>query len=229
MTSGERPPERAVRHALLRWSTASGQMVSSRGQVRSASPKRLAVTLATPYPAPEYLPPGQHLDLNLATTAGLATIPTRLAHYQPVTGLIIVTVNGSVGYIERRHGDRVALSLPLIEATLLNELGRPREQFQVDLCNLSEGGALFASPAALAVLEHVELVLPLDRGETIKPVLVVLECTHPSADRPERLITGELAGGFLIRGVFHALFPRDLLRLRDYVTRRQVAELSTFF
>ena len=92
MTNGERPPERAVQHALLRWSLPSGQALSSRGQVRSASPKRLAVTLAAPRPTPEQLPLGQALEVSLATTAGLATVPARLGRYQPATGLVIVTV-----------------------------------------------------------------------------------------------------------------------------------------
>ena len=117
-----------------------------------------------------------------------------------------VTVSGRLSRVQRRRDVRARVELPPVSAVRLGPSGAPTGLLGLDVMDLSAGGLRARADEPLAAGDKVRLMLRLDSGQPLTPVMDVL------------------IGGQLAQGRFCPMPERERRRIVQYVYRQELAE-----
>ncbi|GIW07799.1 MAG: hypothetical protein KatS3mg060_2604 [Dehalococcoidia bacterium] len=192
--------------ARLRWTPARGGERTQRVRIVSVTGNRVTVTPATSEPGPSL---GQALELEVGLPSGFFILRSEVIG-QAIGRPDLILEVASLERLQRRAFVRAPVDLNTMTAFLLGKDGEPTTRFAVRLLDLSGGGIGFECLEPLQPGQLFTLVLKLDAGEPIQPVVRVLEVggRHDGAH-----------GIRQVRGVFDAINERDRQRIIQYVYR----------
>lgn len=148
---------------------------------------------------------GQAMHVHAPSQDALRLIPCQLVD-EGHGGSLQVTVSGRLSRVQRRRDVRARVELPPVSAVRLGPSGAPTGLLGLDVMDLSAGGLRARVDEPLAAGDKVRLVLRLDSGQPLMPVMEVL------------------IGGQLARGRFCPMPERERRRIVQYVYRQELAE-----
>jgi c-di-GMP-binding flagellar brake protein YcgR len=148
---------------------------------------------------------GQAMHVHAPSQDALRLIPCQLVDEGHGSSLQ-VTVSGRLSRVQRRRDVRARVELPPVSAVRLGPSGAPTGLLGLDVMDLSAGGLRARADEPLAAGDKVRLVLRLDSGQPLMPVMEVL------------------IGGQLARGRFCPMPERERRRIVQYVYRQELAE-----
>jgi c-di-GMP-binding flagellar brake protein YcgR len=192
--------------ARLRWTPARGGERTQRVRIVSVSRERVVVAPLTGEPGP---PLGQVVELEVGLPAGFFVLRSEVVG-EAIEGPALILEVGSVERVQRRAFVRAAVDLNTMPAFLLGADGEPSTRFAVRLLDLSGGGVGFECLEPLQPGQLFTIVIQLDGGEPIRPVVRVLEV------EPRQ---GGDSGIRQARAVFEAILERDRQRIIQFVYR----------
>ena len=148
---------------------------------------------------------GQAMHVHAPSQDALRLIPCRLVD-EGHGGSLQVTVSGRLLRVQRRRDVRARVELPPVSAVRLGPSGAPTGLLGLDVMDLSAGGLRARVDEPLAAGDKVRLVLRLDGGQPLTPVMDIL------------------VGGQLAQGRFRPMPERERRRIVQYVYRQELVE-----
>jgi hypothetical protein len=179
--------------------------VTVQGTVRLTFEEAVWIWLEDQLPSAARPTLGQAMHLHAPSKDALRLIPCQLVDEGQGSSLQ-VSVSGRLSRVQRRRDVRARVELPPVSAVRLGPSGAPTGLLGLEVMDLSAGGLRARVDEPLAAGDKVRLVLRLDGGQPLTPVMDVL------------------IGGQLARGRFCPMPERERRRIVQYVYRQELAE-----
>jgi hypothetical protein len=148
---------------------------------------------------------GQAMHVHVPAHDAMRLLPCQIVD-EGHGGSLQVTVSGRLSRVQRRRDVRARVALPPVSAVRLGPGGVPAGLLGLEVMDLSAGGLRARVNEPLAAGDKVRLVLRLDGGRPLTPVMDVL------------------VGGQLAQGRFCPMPERERRRIVRYVYRQELAE-----
>jgi hypothetical protein len=148
---------------------------------------------------------GQALQMLAPSEDAMRLIPCQLVD-EGRGSSIQVTVSGRLSRIQRRNDVRTRVDLPPVSAVRLDQRGKPTGLLGLELMDLSAGGIRARVGEPISTGEQIRLVLRLDQGQPLTPIVDVLD------------------GGEIARGRFCPMPERERRRIVQFVYRQELVE-----
>lgn len=197
---------RQGRRVMLSWDGGPKcGTVTAQGEVRLLFEETIWIWLDRQLPEQDRPTAGQALQMLAPCEDAMRLIPCQLVDEGRGSSLQ-VTVSGRLSRLQRREDVRARVDLPPVSAVRLDQRGQPKGLLGLELVDLSAGGIRARTGEPIAAGEQIRLVLRLDNGQPLTPVVDVL------------------IGGQVARGQFCPMPEHERRRIVRYVYRQELAE-----
>ena len=197
---------RQGRRVILTWDGGPRRgTVTVQGEVRLLFEETVWIWLDQALPEEDRPTVGQAMQVLAPCEDALRLIPCQLVDEGRGSSLQ-VTVSGRLSRVQRRDDVRARVDLPLVSAVRLGPGGRPVGLLGLELVDLSAGGIRARTGEPIAAGEQLRLVLRLDNGQPLTPIVNVL------------------IGGQLAQGRFNPMPEGERRRIVQFVYRQELAE-----
>ena len=194
------------RRVAVTWDGGPDQgAMMAQGEIRLTFEETVWIWLDQELPEASRPAIGQAIQVLAPRTDALRLIPCRLVEASG-GGSLQVAISGRVSRIQRRDDVRMRVELPPISAVRLSLTGKPVGLLGLQVIDLSAGGIRLQSSEILRAGERLRIVLRLDDGDPLTPIV-------------EMLVPGHAA-----QGRFEMLTEADRRRIVQYVYRQELAE-----
>jgi hypothetical protein len=179
--------------------------VTAEGAVRLLFGQTVWIWLDQQLPEHDRPTVGQAIQVLAPSDDAMRLIPCQLVDEGRGSSLQ-VTVSGRLSRVQRRDDVRARVQLPPVSAVRLGPGGKPMGLLGLELVDLSAGGIRARVDEPIAAGEQIRLVLRLDSGQPLTPVVDVL------------------IGGQLAQGRFWPMPEAERRRIVQFVYRQELAE-----
>ena len=179
--------------------------ITTRGEVRLLFEESIWVWLDDQLPERDRPTAGQAMQMLVPGEDAMRLIPCQLVDEGRGSSLQL-TVSGRLSRVQRRDDVRTRVDLPPVSAVRLDANGKPMGLLGLELVDLSAGGIRARVGEPVAAGEQIRLVLRLDNGQPMTPVVDVLD------------------GGQVARARFCPMPERERRRIVQFVYRQELVE-----
>lgn len=177
--------------------------ITTRGEVRLLFEDSIWVWLDHQLPERDRPTAGQAMQLLAPGDDAMRLIPCQLVDEGRGSSLQLI-VSGRPSQVQRRDDLRAKVDLPPVSAVRLDGNGKPMGLLGLDLVDLSAGGIRARVGEPVKPGEQLRLVLRLDNGQPLTPVVGVLD------------------GGRVARGKFCPMPECERRRIVQFVHRQEL-------
>jgi hypothetical protein len=197
---------RQGRRVAVTWDGGKHQgSVMAQGEIRLTFDDAVWIWLDQELPEASRPAVGQAIQVLAPRSDALRLIPCRLLE-ESAGGSLQVAIAGRVSRLQRREDVRMRVSLPPISAVRLSASGRPLGLLGLTVVDLSAGGIRLQTIETLRAGERLRIVLRLDEGDPITPIV-------------EILVPGSTA-----QGRFEVISEADRRRVVQFVYRQELKQ-----
>jgi hypothetical protein len=175
------------------------------GEVRLLFEDSIWVWLDDQLPERDRPTAGQVMQLLTPGDDAMRLIPCQLVD-EGRGGSLQVTVSGRLSRVQRRDDVRAKVDLPPVSGVRLDASGKPMGLLGLELVDLSAGGIRARVGEPVAAGEQIRVVLRLDNGQPLTPVVDVLD------------------GGQVARGKFCPMPEDERRRIVQFVYHQELIE-----
>lgn len=194
------------RRVTLSWDGGSRRgTITTHGEVRLLFEDAVWIWLDAQLPERDRPTVGQAMHMLAPGEDAMRLIPCQLVDEGRGNSLQ-VTVSGRLSRVQRRDDVRARVDLPPVSAVRLDANGKPMGLLGLELVDLSAGGIRARVGEPIAAGEQIRLVLRLDSGQPLTPVVDVL------------------VGGQLAQGRFCPMPEHERRRIVQFVYRQELVE-----
>jgi hypothetical protein len=197
---------RQGRRVAVTWDGGPHQgSVMAQGEIRLTFEEAVWIWLDQELPEASRPAVGQAIQVLAPRPDALRLIPCRLIE-ESAGGSLQVAISGRVSRLQRRDDVRMRVELPPISAVRLSATGKPLGLLGLTVLDLSAGGIRLRTIETLRAGERLRVMLRLDDGDPITPIVEVL------------------VPGATAQGRFEVISEADRQRIVQYVYRQELAE-----
>jgi hypothetical protein len=182
--------------------------VMAQGEIRLTFEDTVWIWLDQELPEESRPAVGQAIQVLAPRSDALRLIPCRLVE-ESGGGSIQVAISGRVSRLQRRDDVRMRVELPPISAVRFSATGKPLGLLGLTVVDLSAGGIRLQTIEMLRAGERLRIMLRLDEGDPITPIVEIL------------------VPGTTVQGRFEVISEADRRRIVQYVYRQELAERRT--
>lgn len=179
--------------------------VMAQGEIRLTFDETVWIWLDQELPEESRPAVGQAIQVLAPRSDALRLIPCRLVE-ESGGGSIQVAISGRVSRLQRRDDVRMRVELPPISAARFTAMGKPLGLLGLTVVDISAGGVRLQTIEMLRAGERLRLMLRLDDGDPITPIVEIL------------------VPGTTVQGRFEVISEADRRRIVQYVYRQELAE-----
>ena len=194
------------RRVMITWDGGPRRgTITTHGEVRLLFEDAVWIWLDNQLPEGDRPTAGQAMQMLAPGDDAMRLIPCQLVDEGRGSSLQ-VTVSGRLSRVQRRDDVRARVDLPRVSAVRLDLNGKPMGLLGLELVDLSAGGIRARVGEPIAAGEQIRLVLRLDGGQPLTPVVDVL------------------IGGQLAQGKFCPMPEGERRRIVQFVYRQELVE-----
>lgn len=196
---------RQGRRVAVTWDGGPHQgSVMAQGEIRLTFEETVWIWLDQELPEASRPTVGQAIQVLAPRSDALRLIPCRLVE-ESGGGSIQVAISGRVSRLQRRDDVRMRVELPPISAVRFSATGKPLGLLGLTVVDISAGGIRLQTIEMMRAGERLRLMLRLDDGDPITPIVEIL------------------VPGTTVQGRFEVISEADRRRIVQYVYRQEVA------
>ena len=196
---------RQGRRVAVTWDGGPHQgCVMAQGEIRLSFEVTVWIWLDQELPGVSRPAVGQAIQVLAPRADALRLIPCRLVE-ESGGGSIQVAISGRVSRLQRRDDVRMRVELPPISAVRFSATGKPLGLLGLTVVDLSAGGIRLQTIELLRAGERLRIMLRLDDGDPITPIVEIL------------------VPGTTVQGRFEVISEADRRRIVQYVYRQELA------
>jgi hypothetical protein len=197
---------RQGRRVAVTWDGGPHQgSVMAQGEIRLTFDETVWIWLDQELPEESRPQVGQAIQVLAPRSDALRLIPCRLVEESGGSS-IQVAISGRVSRLQRRDDVRMRVELPPISAVRFSATGKPLGLLGLTVVDLSAGGIRLQTIEKLRAGERLRIMLRLDEGDPITPIVEIL------------------VPGTVVQGRFEVISEADRRRIVQYVYRQELAE-----